>query len=84
MDEMEPILAQRFDFTLNENKYIQNIEMDEKGEVIYSPEGIQGRVVSSTAITFIEPSEKVVKEEPEVDMNDLAGLLDESVKSEPK
>lgn len=84
MDDMEEILAARFDFTLNENKYIQNIEVDDKGEVIYSPEGIQGRVVSSTPIAFIEPEPKPVKEEPDVDVNDLAGLLDESVKSEPK
>ena len=73
---MKEILASRFDFTLNENKYILKIEVEDKGEVIYYTRGIQGRVVSSTAITFIYPEPKPVKEEPDVDVNDLTGLLD--------
>lgn len=36
----DPILATRFDFTFNNNYYVLNIELDEKGEILKCNEAI--------------------------------------------
>jgi hypothetical protein len=68
----EPIMATRFDFTFQDNYYLHNIELDEKGEVLRCKEAIQARVVSKTPIKFIAESK-----EKEVDLNDLGDILAE-------
>lgn len=50
--ESDPILATRFDFEFNNNYYLLNAELDEKGETLISVGPEQGRVVSNTPIVF--------------------------------
>ena len=66
------IEANRFDFTFQDNYYLHNIELDEKGEVLRCNEAVQARVVSKTPIKFIAESK-----EKSVDLNDMADILAE-------
>mmetsp|Transcript_4400 Transcript_4400/g.6397 ORF Transcript_4400/g.6397 Transcript_4400/m.6397 type:complete len:96 (-) Transcript_4400:575-862(-) len=49
------VRAELFDFRLNNQYYIINIQIDEKGERIKAMSNLQGRVVSRTPISYSDP-----------------------------
>jgi hypothetical protein len=55
-DRLGPIKAERFDFTMNEQFYALNIEVDEYGERLTAKTDQQGRVISKDGIHKDEPS----------------------------
>ena len=67
-DGDEPILATRFDYSMNNNYYILNLDVDEKGEHIEAKSNMQGRVVSKTPIEIQElPSSKAHVKSVDID-----------------
>jgi hypothetical protein len=67
----QPVYAKHFDFAFNANYYVMNIELNEEGYEIYTSSNLQGRVVASTPISFIEPVEKDASTSISVNFDDL-------------
>lgn len=51
-DETLSVMANRFDFRINNNYRIANMRVDEKGERVQALSHLHGRVVASTGITY--------------------------------